>query len=553
MKISYILHLLTFLLLGNELSAQVNTKYWVYLTDKAGSPYSVSNPSAYLSVKAMQRRATQGISIKTNDLPVNPSYIAGIQSTGVTVLFSSKWLNAVAIQTTDPNKLNQINSLAYVSSIKPVQRLTSGRKHTQKFEQPISGESLMRTSAAAYNYGPSYRQINMIGGDQLHNLGYKGQGMVIAVLDAGFTNVNVMAAFDSLRNNNRILGTRDFVTGDNDVYSDHSHGTYVLSTMAAILPGQLVGTAPHASYWLLRTEEAATETLIEESNWVRGAEFADSVGADIINSSLGYTVFDDPSQSHVYGDLDGNTTIITRGADVAASKGILVVNSAGNEGSSSWHFISAPADGDSVFTIGAVDSMKVISSFSSRGPSADGRIKPNVCAMGQQAVLAGTGGGIFTGNGTSFSSPIIAGMSACLWQANRNKSNMDVLDAIQRSADRFQNPNNDCGYGIPNYSLANVLLTGIEHIDKNRATYLDVFPNPFNSELNFMLFSKDTQQISLDMFDLSGKLLISRTIHPAANSYTKGTLVLPVSLASGMYFIRMQTSSDVQIKRIVKE
>lgn len=549
----YIFLLLLSLFAAGSVDAQ-SFKFLVEFTDKSNTPYSVGDPSQYLSARAIQRRTKQNISISSTDLPVDPNYVQGIANTGVSILQRSRWMNAVIIETTDTSMMAQIRSLPFVRSATKVRKLRSMTPVQEKM--PVIVKELQgqqNRAAAAYDYGPSYTQINMIGGDQLHNQGFKGQGMVIAVLDAGFQDVNIHPAFDSLRADNRILGTVDFVTNDNSVYEDHWHGMAVLSTMAGNLPGQLVGTAPEASYWLLRSEDANTEYVVEEANWVVAAEFADSVGADVINSSLGYTVFDDPSQSHTYAQMDGNTTIITRGADMAASKGILVVNSAGNEGNSAWNYIGAPADGDSVLSIGAVDSARVYVSFSSNGPTSDGRIKPNVCARGSQAVLANPWStGIFQGNGTSFSGPIVAGMAACLWQTDPNRSNMEVFRAIERSAHKYSNPDYDYGYGIPNFSLAKLLLTDVANLPATDKTNILVYPNPFTESMSFLLYSADSQQISLEVYGMKGELVYRQQLSAEGNSFIPGVLNLPADLSSGMYLLRLSGNEGTTFTKIIR-
>jgi serine protease AprX len=360
-------------------------RYWVKFTDKNNTPFSIGNPDAFLSQKAIDRRIAHDIAIVENDLPVDPVYIQGVINTGATLLNVSKWFNSVTVFTSNPSVVAAINALPYVLSVE--KSIPNPGIIREKFVKPFfehetyskipEGDFLKSgTSGLVYNYGQAYNQINMLNGILLHNDGYDGEGMTIAVLDAGFLNANTIPAFDYLWDNGKILGYKDFVNPANpDIFGSHSHGTSVLSTMGANLPGQMVGTAPQASYWLLRSEDGSTEFLIEELNWVSAAEFADSVGADIINSSLGYTVYDDPSQSYSYNDMDGNTAPVTIGADLAVSKGMIVVNSAGNSGSSNWLYIGAPADGDSVFSIGAVNSSGSYASFSSIGPTYDGRIK----------------------------------------------------------------------------------------------------------------------------------------------------------------------------------
>jgi len=444
-------------------------KYWIKFTDKNNSPYSIENPEAFLTQKSIDRRIAQGISIEANDLPVNPSYITAVVNTGATLLNVSKWYNSVTIFTDDPTVIIAINALSFVLSTNKVSSgiSASGKISEKPFfenesEKEIAESDLIKrnSSGQGYDYGQAYNQINMLNGIALHDIGFYGKGMIIAVLDAGFLNADILSAFDSLWINNQILGYRDFVDPINpNIFGSHSHGTSVLSTMGANLPAQMVGTAPQANYWLLRSEDAPTEYLIEELNWVSAAEFADSVGVDIINSSLGYTTFDDPSQNHTYQDMDGNTTPITNGGDLAASKGILVVNSAGNSGNSSWQYIGAPADGDSVFSIGAVTSSGSYASFSSTGPTYDGRVKPNVVAQGSgSTIISANSGNVTSGSGTSFSSPITAGMIACLWQAHPDKKNTEIMEAIQQSASQANSPDMLLGYGIPDYFAAHSLL-----------------------------------------------------------------------------------------------
>jgi subtilisin family serine protease len=350
------------------------------------------------------------------------------------------------------------------------------------------------------------------------------------------------AAFDSLWLNGQILGSRDFVQPGNDVYSTSisSHGTRVLSTMGANLPGQLIGTAPQASYWLLRSEDTNGEYLLEEYFWVNAAEFADSVGVDIINSSLGYNFFDNPEENHSYEDMDGNTTIITIGADMAAAKGILVVNSAGNTGgNSAWPYITAPADGDSVFTIGAVDSDGNYVYFSSKGPTFDGRIKPDVMAQGSGTIVADLPSGIAAAGGTSFSSPIIAGASATLWQANPTLTNMDILNAIKATASKTTNPDNLMGWGIPDFLLANNLLTTTQIQTSNPIKDLKVFPNPFNEQINIEVELPQALNADIRLFNSQGQTVA--TLAGIDLALGKNRLVLNNldKLPAGIYMLQV--------------
>lgn len=463
------LTLVALLIAYSSISQVAPDKYWVKFTDKNNSPYSLNNPEEFLSQKALERRGLQGIEIEENDLPVNPAYLQAVEATGAEILTVSKWFNSATIYTTSQAVLDAIDLLPFVLSVSKSEKpLITPEESIKPFfdneswnETASEGSNQETISGKSFNYGSAFNQIQMLNGIAMHEMGYDGTGMVVAVLDAGFLNTNTIVAFDSLWDNGRILGYKDFVSPFNpDIFGSHSHGTSVLSTMGANLPGQMVGTAPRAAYWLLRSEDGASEYLIEELNWVSAAEFADSVGADVINSSLGYTTFDDPSQNHTYADMDGNTTPITIGADIAASKGMIVVNSAGNSGGGSWQYIGAPADGDSVFTIGAVNASGNYASFSSTGPTYDGRIKPNVVAQGSgTTIVSAYTGNVTTGSGTSFSSPVTAGMVACLWQAHPGKRTTQIMEAIQQSASQANNPDYYYGYGIPDYLEAHNLLS----------------------------------------------------------------------------------------------
>ena len=392
----------------------------------------------------------------------------------------------------------------------------------------------------------------MINLDFLHNLGYHGQNMIIAQLDAGFFGVDTMHVFDSLRNDNRILGVKDFVNPGGNVYSEHTHGMMVLSLMAGNISGQLIGTSPKAEFWLLRSEDAPTEYIIEEYNWVSAAEFADSVGADIINSSLGYSIFDDTLQNHTYDDLDGSTTVVSRGANIAASRGILVVNSAGNSAQTPWHRIIAPADADSVLTIGAVDENENYAPFSSVGNTADGRIKPDIVSQGANTVVASAQGGIMTGNGTSFSSPLIAGAVACLWQANPNATNIQIINTVKLSANQFNNPDSLLGYGIPNFALAHTLLANLNINEEVNNNFFTIFPNPFNDGFSLSYFSVFNQSIKIDICDFTGKMVF---LLPKIE-ISKGNNVLNINnlsgISKGIYFLKVSGESMSIIRKLVK-
>lgn len=523
-------------------------KYWIQFTDKNNTPYSLSSPSDFLSSRAIQRRQAQGISYSANDLPVDPAYVAAIENLGVQVLTRSKWFNAVSIFTTDPGALAQIQALSFVQATQKVIQLKTFHEEGISLYREID----FNKSAAPlsfYNYGAGTNQIEMLNGQVLHNDGFTGEGKVIAVLDAGFLNVDTLPIFQNLWDHKQILGVRDFVTGDSTVFEDYSHGMSVLSLMGGYLPGQLIGTAPGASYWLLRSEDVSSEYMIEEDNWVVAAEFADSVGADIINSSLGYTTYDDPAQNYTYADMDGNTARITMGADIAASKGILVVNSAGNSGANAWHYIGAPADGDSVLAVGATDQYGDYATFSSTGPTYDGRIKPNVAAQGGPAAVQSASGSISYGNGTSFSSPIIAGMAACLWQAHPGMTHMQLLESIQQSGSQYMAPDSLLGYGIPNFAQASMILDRIEILQQNN---FSTSPNPFIDFFNLEMYLPDSQDITVQLYDLMGRMHYEQTHIKSFPGYCSIEIWGLSHLQPGLFILKISTGQRSYALKVVK-
>jgi serine protease AprX len=443
-----------------------STRYIIRFKDKGTSPFSIANPAAYLTNRAIQRRTRYNIAIDSADLPITPRYIDSLRLAGaVTILTASKWLNQVAIQTTDAAALAKINSFPFVLSAAPIAAIVQTPETA--VNKKLDAESNLgphdtlpqNTINDYYNYGQSFGQVHLHNGEFLHNRGFRGEGMQMAVLDAGFFHYLTLPTFDSIRNNNQVLGTWDFVANDANVDEDHPHGMNCLSIIAANMPGVFMGTAPKTSFYLYRTEDAATEYPIEEQNWANAIERADSLGVDICSTSLGYFTFDNPAFNHVYADMDGNTTIVAKAADMAAKKGMLIVVAAGNEGTSSWHYIITPADADSVMAVGAVSTTGAVASFSSFGPSSDGQVKPSVAAVGLSAVIANTSNGQPTfGNGTSFACPNMAGLSTCLWQAFPEVNNMSIINTLQQSATRATNPDDRVGYGIPNMKKAFVML-----------------------------------------------------------------------------------------------
>lgn len=534
-------------LLGAQAQTQwLYTKYWVQFTDKAGTPYSVYQPQEYLSDKAIERRNRYGIDIDSTDLPVKQAYIDSVLRTGsgARLLNKSKWFNSISISVSDSETVAAIQALPFVKHMEPVAAL--------RWEKTDDSGDVVYSLERSQNYGYSFNQISMVQGDYLHELGFRGEGMIIAVLDAGFSGVNQIPAFDSLRESGRLLGTYDFVRGQENVFDIGTHGRNVFSIMAGYLPGVYVGSAPMASYYLFRTEDGSTEFRIEEDNWVAAAELADSLGVDLINSSLGYSNFSDTSMSYTYADMDGNTALVTRGADLAARKGMLVVCSAGNEGNGTWHYVTSPADGDSVLTIGAVNPDAFHTSFSSYGPTADGRIKPDVCGQGASTAYVGDGGNIYTGNGTSYSSPLIAGLVACLWQSNRDLSNIEIMDLVRETASSYANPTDSMGYGLAMFRNAHFKVLqemGPLYVEENLPV---VYPNPFSDKLNVMIMAETPGVYHVEVYDSYGSRLYVEERYITVKRYSNFDLSMLSTYPNGMYVVRIRHGEEIQNVKVIK-
>lgn len=531
-------HSFTLLVLLLSFTAFSQEEAWVYFNAKPNAQAFFNNPLSELSQRALDRRTNQGIALDATDAPVETSYVNQIKaSTGITVMAQSKWLNALHIRGTQAN-INALKSLSFVQKVDFADKSlnVTGKKVSQT--NTVQALDKLKTTID-YSYGNSANQIQMLNGQALHKQNFTGEGKIIAVLDGGFPGVNTAQPFENLRNNNRILGGYDYTTRNANFYTGDSHGTLVLSTMGGYKENALVGTAPNASYYLFITEIGPIENPVEESLWVEAAEKADALGVDIITSSLGYfNQRDEPRYNHTYSDMNGTTNFVSRGAEIAFSKGILVLASAGNEGAKAENHIGSPADAVSVLAIGSVTASRIKSGFSSIGPSFDGRIKPDVMAQGSSAVVANVNGTIGAADGTSFSCPIMAGMAASLWQAFPTKTNKEIRQMILTSSDRFTNPDNNYGYGIPNFG-ANL---GVE----NFKTYVDflVYPNPVKSDISF-LFQNETASVSI--YSLLGQKLIEKQI-------TNQNPVLSVEgLTNGLYFYTFDAGELHKTGKIIKQ
>ncbi len=520
--------------------------YWVAFTDKNSSEYSLSSPEDYLSERAIQRRIKQNISIDSLDLPVNSNYIESVLSIGAELIHASKWLNGITVKTENNNFENMVLELSCVKEVQLTKPANSTKSAFNKFNET---NATVRYPIDDTLYGPSLSQTEIMNGQFLHNQGYNGEGMQIAILDAGFYKANEYSAFDSLWANNQILGTKDFVNPNSDFYNTHYHGMSVLSCMGGNVPNSLIGTARKASFWLLISEDVDSEYLIEEDNWIAAAEFADSVGVDIINSSLGYYEFDDPITNHTYADMDGKTTRVTKGANIAATRGILVFASAGNEGNKAWKYIIAPSDGDRVIGVGAVDKNGTPASFTSFGPASDGDIKPNVAGVGRNTYLQLSNGNLGYASGTSFSSPVMAGMAASLWQSVPNATAEDVKFTMEISATLINNPDSVSGYGIPDFQKAWLYLVNLDVPTRDIEKEWFVYPNPIN---DFLVIQKNgvvnSEKITIEIYTLEGRL-----VQKLIKSNTSKIILSDIGrLPQGMFLLKISSDEKSQTIKLNK-
>ena len=519
---------------------------WVYFKDKPNAQSFLNNPLSMLSQRALDRRIRQNIALVVNDVPIHQPYIDAITlANGVEVKAKSKWLNCLHVRGLQQNISALINSIF-------VEKIVFANKNIAQLGKSSSvavntNSSKLFETTADFNYGSSSNQIQMLNGQFLHQQNYTGFGKIIAVLDSGFTNVNTIAPFQRIRDNNQLLGGYNFVDRNTTIYGRHNHGTNVLSTIAGYVDNQLVGTAPDAQFYLFITEDINSENPVEESYWVEAAELADSLGADIIHSSLGYFGYDNPNYSHLYSDMTGNKAFASQGANCAFSKGMIVVCSAGNEGANSEPHVGVPAEATNVLAVGAVKGDRTLATFSSIGPSFDGRVKPDVMAQGQGSVVASTSGAISTANGTSFSGPIIAGMLASLWQAIPNATNAQVVAFVKQASDRYSNPNAQFGYGIPNFQTAlNTALSIPNELDSQLKQF-SIVPNPFDSNVTISFPSIANAAASLQIFSVFGQ-----EIYFDERLKSGGAIDLS-SLQSGVYFYKLQASQELFTGKIVKK
>ncbi len=517
---------------------------WVYFTSKPNAASYLSDPLSMLTQRSLDRRTAQNIALDNKDVPVHQPYIDQVEAAnGITVYAKSKWFNNVHVRGSY-EAIQALLTLSFVDHVDYANRnLNTGNR--QASQKRVKKFNKTMETATVFNYGNSLNQIQMLNGVTLHEQNYTGAGKIIAVMDGGFPEVNTASTFSRLRDNNQILGGYDYVNRSEDFYTGISHGTLVLSTMGGYKNNQLVGTAPDASYYLFITEDGDNEGPLELSLWVEAAEEADRLGVDIINTSLGYTQFDNPDYDFTYPDMDGQTAFISKGVDVAYSRGMICVVSAGNEGLTDWQYISAPADATHALSIGAVNPSEVPAGFSSYGPASDGRIKPDVAAQGQQAVISGTTGNVTTGNGTSFSGPIMAGMVASFWQALPGKTNEQIMQYIKESASIYNNPDDRIGYGIPNFGIALATALGTTPFTQISTKFV-LYPNPTQNQVS-VAFPNNFSYANVSLYNAMGQKVMEQSVDSSKPAFGLD------NLQSGMYLYKIQTNTYSQSGKLVKE
>ncbi|MCS7075756.1 MAG: S8 family peptidase [Bacteroidia bacterium] len=519
-------------------------KKWIFLTDKGNNvEYYLSHPELYLSQRAIERRAKYGIPIDITDVPVKRDYLQTIQSTGAKIVGVSNWLNAVCVEANS----TQIQNLSILPFVKEIKNHTTYRRRIEEIHENMP---LNNTAKINSYYGSAFVQNDMIGIPCIHNAGYTGKNVIITLMDSGYRNADTLSCFKHVFLQGRLLNTYDFVDNQPTAWDEDGHGTLVWSTIAAKLPNVIVGTAPDAKFILYRTEQVSAEINQEEVNWLLASQRADSLGTDIIHSSLGYSIFDPGQNSYAYADMDGKTTIITQAAVMARRKGIMITNSAGNEGTSSWGYITAPSDADSILCVGAVDANRIRAAFSSYGPTYDGRIKPDVMAMGVAAAcVSGNSGNVVSASGTSLSGPLIAGLSACLLQAKPTLSPIQLVNAIRDASDRKNTPDNFYGYGVPDGCAALASITYLDQHDSNTPSF-EIYPNPVTNTLQVEC-SGISGKIKLSIFNALSQVIKQETFFVTGDN---ARITIPVhTLLPGNYYLKIDTQNGTLGKILIKQ
>lgn len=531
--------LLVLLLVSVSSAAQEDA--WIYLVDKPNAAASLANPISILTQKAITRKQNHDISIDDRDVPVHEAYISDLKlQDGITALAKSKWFNAVHVRGTEA-AISALEALDYVDYI----HFANSNLNTVSRSSRSQDKMHIENETIDFTYGDTQNQVEMLSAHNLHSAGFTGEGITVALMDSGFSNVNTMGAFQRLRDQNGLLGGYDFVNRSTAIYEStvSSHGTRVLSTMAAYIQDEFVGTAPDASYYLFRTEDASSENPVEESYWVEAAERADSLGVDMINTSLGYTTYDNATYNYTPADMNGQVAFISKGASIAAEKGILVVVSAGNSGASSWQTVGAPADSPAVLSIGGVDANGSYVFFSSKGGAAQvGYQKPDVVARAGAAYVVDENNNSTQNNGTSFSAPILCGGIASLWQAIPEASPTEIMNYVRQSASQFASPDDFLGFGIPDLDVARSLALSLNDPDFEN---FRLFPNPVKTELH-VAFPASIETLELKLYNAFGQEVLRESLQHDLKS-------LDVSnLASGLYIAKLSTEKNSKTLKFIK-
>jgi serine protease AprX len=527
--------LLAYLLTIGHLRAQ-ESRYMVFYNDKVGTTFSTTQPLQYLSQKAIDRRTQQSIAITEQDFPVNANYVSAIRGAGISVRYSSRWFNASLVEAT-PDDLTTLQAFNFVDRIEYVAPGAVGT---------TGGRVAEKSKFMDEPWQLSNGQLDMLGLREMHADGLNGTGVTIAVLDSGFPGVTSNPAFYDILPEDRLKDHYNFAYGYPHVFLGSDHGARVFSIIAASL-NNFTGGAVKANFLLYTTEFASAEHRVEEYYWAFAAERADSAGADIINSSLGYTDFNDPAMDYSTSDLDGETAAVTKAAQMAFDRGIVVVVAAGNLGGTNnpWHYIAPPADGKDVLAVGAVDNSLKRASFSSFGPSSDNRIKPDVAALGVMTTHIASEGSLQFYNGTSFSCPLITSFVACLKQAYPALSAAELVDLVRRAGSQYFNPDFELGYGIPTYRA----VKNIFSLPASQGIF--VYPNPIqNNVLKLAYAPTDGSEVSYQIFNTLGQPLHEETY--LGNWHSNPFEVDFTQVPTGVYLVKVNQGRVSKTFRVIK-
>lgn len=521
-----------------SISAQNTELVFVFFKDKPNKAAFFGNPTSELSQKSLDRRIAKNIVLNDQDAPIEPTYIQNVKDMGFEVTDYSKWLNGVAVNATK-TQIETLKTQNFVASVESFVKNPNGGKQNLE-NRPNKWSEFNNNQKTTFNYGLASSQIDQVNLRQVHVAGYTGKNITIAVIDTGFPSVNTGSAYKRLRDNGQIKGGYNFISKNDDIYNlgFNAHGSICLGVIGGYIDNQFAGTAPDADFYLYASEDADIEIPEEELYWIEAAEEADRKGVDLISTSLGYTTFDDSRYDYTYANMDGKTSFIARGAQIAVEKGIFVSFAAGNEGNKPWHYISTPADNAKVFTIGAVDSVGISSSFSSFGPNADGVIKPDAITRGTDTATV-LNNSATSASGTSLANPLAAGGVASLMQALPKSINLDDLkNKLREKSSLYPNHTDQKGYGIMNFGKTlNVFLATDSY---SKANAIKVYPNPVK---DIFTIKSEEKILETQLFDNLGRLI--KTDKSTNQDISK--------LEKGIYFLKIKTASKDYIEKIIKE